>query len=100
MRRVHGGFVAASRGRRDPSWSGLAVRLFRKFATCEITIRLTMAVASRRCGEALVYGEKTENLSDFAGLFRSGNCRAVDESGSASVGRRQQSLRPGRGEGN
>ena len=46
-----------------------------------------------------VHGEKTEDLPDFAGLLRSGDRRSVDEGGSGSVGRRQQSLPPGRGEG-
>ena len=44
-------------------------------------------------------GQKTEDLSDFAGLLRSGDRRAIDEGGSGGVGRRQQSLPPGRGEG-
>src|SRR5439155_25487251 len=53
---------------------------------------------SGRCGEAS-HGEKTEDLPDLAGLLRSGDGRSLHESGSGSVGRRQQSLPPGRGEG-
>jgi hypothetical protein len=40
-------------------------------------------------------GQKTENLSDFAGLLRSGDRGSVDESGSGSVGGGQQSLPQG-----
>jgi hypothetical protein len=45
------------------------------------------------------HGEKAEDLSDFAGLLRSGDRRSVDESGSGSLGRRQQSLPSGCGQG-
>src|SRR4030088_1152381 len=57
-----------------------------------------MAAVSGRCGEAS-HGQKTEDLPDLAGLLRSGDRRSLHESGSGSVGRRQQSLPSGRGEG-
>src|SRR5215204_1992294 len=44
-------------------------------------------------------GQKTEDLSDLAGLLRSGDRRAIYEGGSGGVGRRQQSLSSGRGDG-
>jgi hypothetical protein len=57
-----------------------------------------MAAVSGRCGEAS-HGEKTQDLPDLAGLLRSGDGRSLHESRSGSVGRRQQSLPSGRGEG-
>ena len=44
-------------------------------------------------------GQKTEDLSDLAGLLRSGDRRAFHEGGFGGLGRRQQPLPPGRGEG-
>jgi hypothetical protein len=71
--------------RRDISRAGRAVRAFRQLPAREIKGTADRTVVQSAVRGAY-HGEKTEDLPDFAGLFRSGNRRAVNEGGPGKRG--------------